>query len=129
MWGGGILGLLIFLLAKHFINGNIAGAISIVILFFVRIVLSVLAFWLIDILSHNVKWKDSKVIGFGISMSMIVYMFHNQFVFMIIHWLYKTVDLYSLIIVCFIGSILLSCLVGTILKKFKVTRFLIGEKA
>lgn len=79
-------------------------------------------------LANKVRWKDSLVIGYGISMSMIVYMFHNQFVFIIIHCLYRIVDLYSLIAICFICSILLSCLFGTIFKKFKITRYLIGEK-
>lgn len=125
---GGVSGVLLLMLMKHYINGVFMGAILIMILFFIRIVLSVLAFWIIDILAHNVRWKKSKVIGLGISMSMIVYMFHNQFVFIIIHRLYKITDLYSLIVVCFVGSILLSCLVGTILKKFKVTSYLIGEK-
>ena len=126
--GGGILTLLILLFIRRLLAGHIASVISIVILFSIRVTLSVLAFWLIDILAYKVNWKKSKLMAFGISMSMIVYMFHNQFVFMIIHWLYAYIDIYSLIALCFAGSILLSCMVGTIFKKFKTTRYLIGEK-
>lgn len=126
--GGGILGLLVLLLIRHFVDGRIASLLSIMTLFCVRFVLSILAFCGIDMLANKVRWKDSKVISYGISMSMIVYMFHNQFVFVIIHCLYKFINLYSLITICFICSILMSCLLGTVFKKFKVTRYLIGEK-
>lgn len=101
---------------------------SSVLLLLFRIVSTVIAFILVDVVASKINWKDSRFVSFGISMSMIVYMFHNQIIFSITHWLYKDVSLYVLILCCFVGALGVTCLIGTLLKRSRVTRFLIGEK-
>ena len=60
--------------------------------------------------------------------SMPIYLFHQQVIYFTIIWFNGKVNPYINVAVNFIVAIVLSVIISSILMKFKVTRFLIGEK-
>lgn len=60
--------------------------------------------------------------------SMPIYLFHEQIIYIVIGMLNGKINIYVLSILCFFISVTLSYLISKILFKWKITRFLIGEK-
>ncbi len=88
---------------------------------------SVSMFILLVRLADKINWTN-KVFMFISNKSMIIYMFHQQFIYFTLcsftglsnPWLHSLIN--------FIFSMGMSLIFALILKRFKITRFLIGEK-
>ena len=64
---------------------------------------------------------------FFVNRSMVIYLVHNQFNFLTVNLLYKSLPVWALILVSFAVTMFFSTLLSSLLLHFKVTRKLVGE--
>lgn len=107
MWGGVIAELALLGL-------NIFGAIG--------------AFIVLQDIAHHINWKDSRIIENLSKCSMPIYLFHQQIIYFVIIFLNGRVNPYINVGLNFLIAVSASFIISTILMKWKLTRFLIGEK-
>ena len=88
---------------------------------------SLMAFFVLQRLADLFRW-DSKGFAFLSKRSMVVYLLHQQIVYFGIYLLNGVVHPYLNAAVNFVASTVISLLIATILMKFRITRFLMGEK-
>lgn len=81
--------------------------------------------FLANILSGNIIKKKIESLS---RYTMIIYLFHQQWIYIMIYLLHGKVNIYFNAIVNFLIAIVASVLIGIVLLKFKVSRFLVGEK-
>ena len=72
--------------------------------------------------------QDSKLFYFIVKQSMPIYLFHQQVIYFFIFWLNGLVNPYINASINFIGAMVVSIIISGTLMRFKLTRFLIGEK-
>ena len=96
--------------------------------FILHIIGAMTAFVVLQKLANKVKWKESTWFTYLSENSMIVYLFHQQIVYVFITLLNGIVTPYLHAAINFVGAMLISLMISTLLMKFKWTRFLIGEK-
>ena len=87
-----------------------------------------MAFVVLQKLATRVNWEESKVFSFLSKNSMLVYLFHQQIIYVFISLLNGVINPYLHAGINFVGAMAISLLISTVLMKFKWTRFLIGEK-
>lgn len=88
---------------------------------------AIMAFVVLQKLADVIKW-DTKVFKFFSERSMGVYLLHQQIIFVCIYWLNGLVHPYLHVAINFIVSTVVSLSISTALMRFRITRFLIGEK-
>lgn len=89
---------------------------------------AVLAFTALSKLGTLVSYRSSKIYGFFSSVSMPVYLLHQQLIYLPIYLLNGILNPYGIAAINFVFSLALSLVLSALLMKFKATRFLIGEK-
>ena len=85
------------------------------------------AFFVFTNIGNRINWKKPLFSTLS-KYSMAIYLLHEQFIYIIIALLNNRMNIYLLSVICLIGSIVISYIISKVLFKFKVTRFLIGEK-
>ncbi|MCI8554273.1 MAG: acyltransferase [Clostridiales bacterium] len=95
--------------------------------FALYIVGAAMSFFVLQKMAVRIKW-DHPYFRFFSKSSMIIYLFHQQIIYFFIYWLNGAVNPYLNAGINFTGSMILSSVIATILLRFKVTRFLVGEK-
>lgn len=88
---------------------------------------AVMAFVTLQKIADRLK-PDGKIFRFLSKNSMVVYLLHQQLIYFFILGLNGLVNPYINGLVNFVGSLLISLLASHMLLKFKITRFLLGEK-
>lgn len=96
--------------------------------FLLHAVGAVMAFSVLGLIAKGIKWKESKVFMAFSDNSMVIYLFHQQIIYFTITWLNGVVSPEINTLVNFVVSLFLSILIGFVLRRFKVTRILVGEK-
>lgn len=96
--------------------------------FLLYIIGALMAFVVLQKLATRVNWEESKVFSFLSKNSMLVYLFHQQIIYVFISLLNGVINPYLHAGINFVGAMAISLLISTVLMKFKWTRFLIGEK-
>ena len=93
-----------------------------------KIVGAVMAFVVLQKLASKIPYQNSIVIKHLTKLSMPIYLFHQQFIYLFIYLLNGVMHPYPHAICNFIGAFALSVILSAFMMKFRVTRFLIGEK-
>lgn len=105
-----------------------SGVIASLLQVMIHLIGALMAFFTIQWLATKVDWKNSKLFWAFSKKSMPIYLFHQQFIYIIIIWLNGKVNPYFNAGLNFIVAMLAAFIVSSLLMKFKWTRFLIGEK-
>ena len=87
-----------------------------------------MAWFILQKIATNTQWDKSKTFSYLTKSSMIVYLVHQQLVYVPIYFLYGKVGNYGLVIINFIFAFGVSLLIAAIVLRFNVLRFLFGEK-
>ena len=127
-----IVDIAVFVLFKYVLVGEgiIFSLLSIGGTFVVTVLGGLTAFVVLQKLANVFKgWQTSKFFSLLTEYSMPTFLFHQQVIYFFLHFFNGVISPYLLFLINFVGSVLISMLISFILKKFKVTRFLIGEKA
>ena len=90
---------------------------------------AMMAFTVLQWIAARVNYQKSIVYKTLSKHSMTIYLFHQQIIYFVIWYLNGKVNSVLIAVFNFIISLLLSLAISIFLSKFKVTRFLIGEKA
>lgn len=109
-------------------SGLMWNVIHIVISFLLHIVGAITAWSVLQALACHVHWEESKGFKLLSQYSMPMYLFHQQIIYFCIYafngkmspWLNATLN-FSIAMLC-------SFIISAILMRFRITRFLIGEK-
>lgn len=109
-------------------SGTIFKVLNLGIGFVLNIVGAITAFLILQRLADVIKWKESKFVKLLSKHSMTVYLFHQQVIYVFIYFLNGKVNPYFNALINFLGAMVISLAISVLLNKFKVTRFLIGEK-
>ena len=96
--------------------------------FAVHLIGAITAFLVLERIAEKVNWRKNRICVVLSKYSMPMYLFHQQLVYFVIFWLNGKVNPYINAGMNFVVSILGSMIISWILMKFKITRFLIGEK-
>ena len=96
--------------------------------FGVNVIGALMSFVVLQKIADIVKWQKSKVLVFLGENSMPVYLFHQQIIYFTIYLFNGAINPYFHSAVNFIVSLVVSLVLSCILKKYKLTRFLIGER-
>lgn len=95
--------------------------------FVCKLVGAVTAFVVLQAAANKLNWNN-KVFAFISKRSMTVYLFHQQVIYFVIAGLNGILNPYLHGIVNFVAAMAVSLGIATVLLRFRVTRFLIGEK-
>ena len=93
-----------------------------------HIVGALMAFALLQQIADKVNWKNSKAFRFVSKLSMPVYLFHQQVIYVFLYCFNGLLNPYIHSAVNFVGAMAVSLALSALLSKFSVTRFLVGEK-
>ena len=96
--------------------------------FLLNVVGASMAFVILQKLANRIRWKESEVFKCLSKNAMAIYLFHQQVIYLFIHWLNGMVNPYIHAVINFLGSLAISLLISSLLMKFKLTRALVGEK-
>lgn len=89
---------------------------------------AIAAFYILQLLANKINWKDNIIFRELSSKSMPMYLFHQQIIYFTIMIFNGRVNPYINSLLNFVIAIVLSFGISYFMMKFKVTRFLIGEK-
>ena len=92
-----------------------------------NIVGALMAFVVLQNIADKASWNN-KCFAFFSSQSMLVYLLHQQIIYFFIYWLNGIVNPYLNAAINFTGSLAVSLAASSVLMRFRVTRFLMGEK-
>ena len=122
--------ILLFVLTRYIsrIDGTIFALLRLGLEFLLHAVGALMAFAVLQQIADKVNWQNSKVFGFISKMSMPVYLFHQQVIYVFLYCLNGLLNPYIHGAVNFVGAMTVSLVISALLSKFFVTRFLIGEK-
>lgn len=109
-------------------NSLICKLLSIGLSFACNMIGALMAFVVLQKIAAKFDCRNNKLTNHLSKYAMPIYLFHQQFVYFFISVLNGVVNPYLNAAVNFIGSLTLSLLLSVFLMKFKITRFLIGEK-
>lgn len=109
-------------------QGSIFSIIRIILMFSIHIA-GVLMIWsTIQFIGNHCNWEKSKITSFLIKRTMLIYLFHQQFVFFVVFFFYNKINVYLVSALAFIISLSCSLILASIILAFNWTRFLFGEK-
>lgn len=122
VWLGGFI---IFLVAREWIDGGVVHSLLEIA---VHIFGAVAAFETLNALADKENLEEKGWFSGLSSKSMPIYLFHQQIIYFTIFWLNGKVNPYLNAGLNFVIAITGSIMISTILMRWKITRFLIGEK-
>lgn len=117
-----ILFLYIFVSEK---NNYVYKLLSIVLLLILRVLGSIFIFYFLQVIASRINWKTSKTITLLSNSSMSIYLLHQQIVCLLLYLLYKYINPFILMSMCFSISIFVSVLISSVFRKSKIA-FLLG---
>ena len=120
-----LLDIIIFIIYNRFGFRNLY--FNTAITFFMYLFGAVVMFSSLQKLSGKIN-ADNKYLAFLNKHTMTIYLFHQQIIYFSIRMLNGIVSPYLHCIINFVFSLLVSILISVILHRFKVTRFLIGDR-
>ena len=94
----------------------------------IHILGALMAFFVLQKIASKISWKNSKSFMALAKTSMAIYLFHQQIIYFTILFLNGKVNPYVHAFVNFIVAMMASYGLSCVLMRFKITRFLIGEK-
>ncbi len=110
-------------------EGGIWKLIDIGIMLFLHCVGTLMAILVLNSIANKINYSNSKVFTALSCNSMPMYLFHQQIIYFTIYWLNGKVNPYLHAGINFVVALVCSFLISSLLMRWKVTRFLIGEKA
>lgn len=122
--------LLLFLCARYFSRNDLIlfKIMELVIRDLLHIVGAVMTFFVLQSIANKIDFDNKKIIKILTSNFMIIYLFHQQLIYIILYKINGLVNSYISGFLNFSGAILISLVIAKFLKNFKITRILIGEK-
>lgn len=96
--------------------------------FLLHIIGAIMAFYILQRIAMKVKWKEWHFLKQLSESSMPMYLFHQQIIYLVIFVLNGKINPFIHAALNLTISMLGSFLISYIFKKWKITRFLIGEK-
>ena len=93
-----------------------------------HIVGALMAWSVLQWIGSRVRWQENKVFMALSKSSMPMYLFHQQIIYFMIFWLNGKINPYIHAGINFIVALVCSFIISSVLMRWKVTRFLIGEK-
>ena len=93
----------------------------------VHIFESVAAFESLSVLSNRINWNKDWFKKLS-NMTMPVYLFHQQIIYFVIYWFNGLINPFLNAVINLAVALMGSIIISTVLMRWKVTRFLIGEK-
>ena len=94
-----------------------------------HIIGAVMAFTTLNAFSGKINFKTNRLYLFFEKNNFTIYLFHQQIIYLVITLLNGKVPSGVLAICNFAIAIILSSLIAVVLNKWKLTRFLTGQKA
>lgn len=80
-------------------------------------------------IAESIEWQDKKLFIYLKKYAMPIYLFHQQVIYFLIEWLNGKVSTILNVVLNFVGALIISIFISSFLMRFKVTRFLVGEKS
>ena len=105
---------------------GVYAALRLAVGFILKITGCLMAFTCLGKLGKAVYVPGGKL-TFFVNRSMVIYLVHNQFNFLTVNLLYKSLPVWALILVSFAVTVVCSTLLSSVLLHFKLTRKLVGE--
>ncbi len=99
-----------------------------IVILLLHLVGSIMSFKALNQLALKVKWREWKWLNALSRVSMPVFLFHQQIIYVVISLLNGLISPYVIVLLNFLISLTVSFGISTILMKWKTTRYLIGEK-
>lgn len=96
--------------------------------FLLHITGACLAFSVLQLLGNSFHWRENKLFLFVSDRSMIVYLFHQQIIYLTLYWLNGKISPYIHAPINFIVAVFGSLVVSIFVMKINILRFLVGEK-
>ena len=121
----------IFAIDRYLLTGTslIEKLLSIAGDFALHVIGAIMAFAVLQKLANRItSWRKSKIFSLLSSNAMPIYLIHQQLIYFSLRWLNGLVNPYVHALINFAAAMLVSLIISTLLMRFKVTRFLIGEK-
>ena len=127
---GFITNVLLFLLYEYLsdFDSSLITIFNLGINFLTNIVGAVWIFALLQNIANKIHFKENLLFIFLSKRSMCIYLFHQQIIYFCLFYLNGLVNPYINSILNFFIALIVSSVLSTILMKFKITKFLIGEK-
>lgn len=122
------LSLFVIVQSLREIDGIIIGLVCQGLTCALHIVGALMAFVILQKIATKVQWKEHKTFIFLGKNSMPIYLFHQQVIYILLYWLNGVINPYLHVIINIVVTMFVSLVISTILMRFKMTRFLIGEK-
>lgn len=124
-----LLDILLFFVAKRLgtQNGILFKLLDLGCSFLLNVVGALMAFAVLQKIGDKINWNNG-FFRFLSKRNMVVYVLHQQVIYFCIVWLNGLINPYINAAVNFFVSLGISLLLATVLLKFRVTRFLVGEK-
>ncbi len=117
--------------SRRYINqfdGRIFSLMSVCLTFLLHIAGALMAFFVLQKLANCIKWHNNKIISVFSKSAMPVYLLHQQIICFAVYYLNGAITPYLHAPINFVLSLAVSTAIAVVLVKFKVTRFMIGEK-
>ena len=86
---------------------------------------ALMAFFILSCFSSNINWKN-KVFDSLSNASFAIYLFHQQFIYILLSCFLKYCNPICMSLICFIVSTLLAWGFSVLLRRFRFTRFIVG---
>ena len=93
-----------------------------------HIIGAIMAFTVLNWIANRINWKENKIIVLLHKHNFTIYLFHQQVIYAVITLLNGRVSSIVLALVNFVVSIFISLFISIVLHRWKITKFLIGEK-
>ena len=129
IWFSIVLHTMLFTIWYMIPSGKVAyTVIRILVGFALHYIGAIMAFYGLQWIGSRMKWKDSSIYRALNKNQMTIYLLHQQIVYLAIIVFNGKVNPYINCVLNFVIAVCVSYLIGSILLKWKVTRFLVGEK-
>lgn len=124
-----LLHMILFLLVNYLsgLDNMIAKLLVMGVSFALHVIGALMAFVVLQKIA-SIRSGDTGCFAFFSKRSMIVYLFHQQIIYVLITWLNGIVHPYINAAVNFVGALIASVAIASLLMRFRLTRFLVGEK-
>lgn len=109
-------------------DGLTMKAVSLGLRLLLHIVGAIMAWSVLQILAEHIHWNNSKAFNLLSAYSMPIYLFHQQIIYFVITALNGAVNPWINAVANFAVATFGAFVISAVLMKWKVTRFLIGEK-
>lgn len=126
IWLG--LDLVLFVLNKVVTTKIAIPGVEILTTFLLHIIGALMAIAILQKIAQSINWKKSRVLNILSKYSMPMYLFHQQIIYFVIIWLNGKVNPFVNAGVNFLIAIAISLVISWALMRFRITRFLVGEK-